>query len=243
MDKLCSTCGKQLQADQAFCDNCGAAWTPAGPPQAAAPARKSGSGGILLAVAIVVVALGIGGWLFLRHRPAGSWMSGSSSMMAPTSAAAAPPRPASATAPGSTAAAAPETTAAATEAAASSKPCSLLTRAEMGSILGAKIVKVTSTELTCAYFTDETASAQIDTTWSGGRAAMAETKGFNSGEGLFEPVAGIGDEAYMQAAGVLHVLKGDTYVVVNSREYASDSSGTHLEMESAIARKALEKLQ
>jgi hypothetical protein len=113
----------------------------------------------------------------------------------------------------------------------------------METILGAKIVKVTANELSCSYFTDDTMSAEIDTTWSGGKEAIAEVKGFNSGPGLFEPVAGIGDQAYMQGAGVLHVLKGDTYVVVNSREYPSDSSGGHIVMESAIARKALEKLQ
>ena len=255
MDKLCATCGKQLQPDQGFCDNCGAAWMPAGPasaappgvtPVAAAPASKSGAGSILLLVAVAVVALGIGGWFLVSRRP---WMSSSSSTMMTTSrvasttsaAAAVVPAPAvpAPVASGGT----PATVAAATEAAASSKPCSLLTRAEMETILGAKIVKVTTNELSCAYFTDETMSAQVETKWSGGREAIAEAKGFNSGPGLFEPVAGIGDEAYMQAAGVLHVLKGDTYVMVNSREYANDSGGSHLEMESAIARKALEKLK
>ena len=132
----------------------------------------------------------------------------------------------------------PPATAADTEAAAGSKPCSLLTRAEMETILGSKVVKVTASELACNYFTDDTLSAGVETTWTGGKGAFAQVKGFNSAPGLSEPVAGIGDEAYMQAAGVLHVLKHDTYVVVNSRVYPNE-----LKTESAIATKAMEKLK
>jgi hypothetical protein len=108
----------------------------------------------------------------------------------------------------------------------------------MESLLGSKIVKLTATELTCAYFTDADRSAQVDTIWTGAKEALAETKGFNSAEGLFKPIPGIGDEAYFQAAGVLHVLKGNTYIVVNSREYPNE-----LETESAIARKILANLK
>jgi hypothetical protein len=133
---------------------------------------------------------------------------------------------------------APPATAADTEAAAGSKPCSLLTRAEMETILGSKVVKVTASELACNYFTDDTLSAGVETTWTGGKDAFAQVKGFNSAPGLSEPVRGIGDEAYMQAAGVLHVLKNDTYVVVNSRVYPNE-----LKTESAIATKAMEKLK
>jgi hypothetical protein len=221
MDKLCATCGKQLQPDQGFCENCGSAWTPsaeaapatapnpisAAPqpvvPQAAAQTSDGRSSKTLLIVAIAVVALGIGGWLFLRGR-----------------------------------AAADSPVVASSEDAASSKPCSAVTRAEMGKILGAKIVKVTNTELSCSYFTNEATFVDVDTTWTGGKDAFAQVKGFNSAPGLSEPVAGLGDEAYMQAAGVLHVLKGDTYVTVNSRLYPKD-----LETESAIARVVLEKLK
>jgi hypothetical protein len=269
MEKSCATCGKQLQPDQSFCVHCGSAWTPAPeaasaakpigaalPPavqQAATPAPTSGSGrsnGIALIVAIAVVALGLGGWLFLRHRgAAGSSVASSSSTSSSTtrtSSTSASPvssavQPAVEHAAGDTPAAVVPTSAetlAATEAAASSKPCSVVTRAEMEKILGSKIVKLTTTELTCNYFTDETTSAEVDTTWTGGKGAFAQTKGFNSAPGLAEPVSGIGDEAYLQAAGVLHVLKGDTYVVVNSRVYPNE-----LETESAIARKVMEKLK
>jgi hypothetical protein len=108
----------------------------------------------------------------------------------------------------------------------------------MEKILGSTIVRLATNERTCYYFTDDTTSVEVETTWTGGRDAFAQVKGFNSAPGLAEPVAGIGDEAYLQAAGVLHVLKGDIYVVVNSRVYPKE-----LETESAIAGKVMEKLK
>jgi hypothetical protein len=199
----------------------------------------------LLIAAIAVIALGIGGWLFMRVRAGGASIgttTASSHVTAPSSASASnaaraavvPGAPLASEAPPG----APPAIAADTEAAAGSKPCSLLTRAEMETILGSKIVKVTTSELACNYFTDDTLSAGVETTWAGGKGAFAQVKGFNSAPGLAEPVAGIGDEAYLQAAGVLHVLKNDTYVVVNSRVYPNE-----LKTESAIAAKAMEKLK
>ena len=222
MDKVCATCRKQLPADQSFCDQCGSPWT--------APPETRGSGRTLGVIALfVVIAVGIGGWLFLTHRAVAAPVATVPAEAITKSAAVVPPV---------TNSLSPAEIDASTEAAARSKPCSVISPADMGAILGKKIVKVTNTEMTCAYFTDAEASAQVDTTWTGGKAALEETKGFNSAEGLFVPVAGIGDEAYSQAAGVLHVLKGDTYVVVNSREYPNE-----LEIESAIAKKIMEKMQ
>jgi hypothetical protein len=279
MDKLCATCGKPLPPDQAFCVQCGAAWTPdagaappttpattpataattpasptAAPPvppvpQVTAPAHpangRSSKALLIVAIAVIALGLGIGGWLFMRSRAAGTSVgtsTASSHITVPSSTPASngaqvavvPGAPlASEAAPGD-----PPATAADTEAAAGSKPCSLLTRAEMETILGSKVVKVTTSELACNYFTDDTLSAGVETTWTGGKGAFAQVKGFNSAPGLSEPVPGIGDEAYMQAAGVLHVLKNDTYVVVNSRVYPNE-----LKTESAIATKAMEKLK
>lgn len=122
--------------------------------------------------------------------------------------------------------------------AAASKPCSLITAADMGQFLGAPVVKLTTTGLSCSYFTTVDRSAQVDTTWTGGKDAYAQVKRLNAAPGLSEPVAALGDDAYLQAAGVLHLVKGDTYIVVNSREYPKE-----LDTESAIARKILEKLQ
>jgi hypothetical protein len=263
MDKLCATCGKQLQADQGFCDQCGSAWTPpaggtvipAGPaitPVTAvvSPPAKSSNKTLIGVLIVAIIALLVGGWFFMTHRAlAGS--PGAATAMTSTSASttvntattivptSSSAEPAAAAVTDSTSTALSEAAiTAATAAAASSKQCSLITRAEMESILGAKIVKLTATELTCAYFTDADRSAQVDTIWTGAKEALAETKGFNSGEGLFKPIPGIGDEAYFQAAGVLHVLKGNTYIVVNSREYPNE-----LEIESAIARKIVASLK
>lgn len=264
MDKLCATCGKQLQADQGFCDQCGSAWAPraegtaipAGPvitPVAVAvqpPARSSNKTLMFLSI-IAIIAVVTGGWFFMTHRalaasPDAATAVTSTSVtttvntaatVVPTSSSAegAPAVPqvtdSISTAPG-------ESAIAAATAAASSKQCSLITRAEMESILGAKIVKLTATEQTCAYFTDADRSVQVETIWSGAKEALAVTKGFNNSEDLFKPIPGIGDEAYFQAGGVLHVLKGNAYIVVNSREYPNE-----LEIESAIARKIVANLK
>ena len=287
MDRLCATCGKQLQPDHGFCESCGAAWTPvaesasaagmASPipaaPQPVTPQMPVPAGGgrssktLLLIVAILAIAMGIAGWLFLRNRTAAESAVVSSSTVSTVSTAEksstqVPPASSvtatevaaavttstdtTSTGPTSTDARSSEpvstetvsATAAETEAAASSKPCSLVTRAEMEKILGSKIVKVTNNEQSCSYFTDDKNSANVDTIWTGGKESYAQVKGFNSAPGLAQPVAGIGDEAYLQAAGVLHVLKGETYVVVNSRAYPNE-----LAIESAIARKVMEKLQ
>lgn len=201
----------------------------------------------VIGLLLVMAAIGAAAWYFvLRPTPAATASVDSTTVTTaatattvstpPVAAAAVvPPAVDTATATTTDAIAAAD---AATEAAASSKQCSLVTRAEMETILGAKIVRVTSNELTCAYFTDADRSAQVDTTWTGGKDALTQTKGFNSAAGLFTPIAGIGDEAYLQAAGVLHILKGDTYVVVNSREYPHE-----LETESAIARRVMEKMK
>lgn len=270
MDKVCATCGKQLQADQGFCDNCGAAWTPgaeaasstaaspisAAPQPAvshvAVPAQTAGSGNsskALLIVAIVVIALGIGGWLFVRQRThTGSSVvtTTTSSSTTVTKATAVPlasnGAQATAVPSGDTAGVvppgAPPPTAAEPEASANAKPCSLVTRAEMEAILGLKIVKLTADESNCQYYTDETSSVVIETTWTGGKAMFLQMKGFHSAPDPPDPVTGIGDDGYFPVTQVLHVLKGDTYVAVNARVYPNP-----LETESAIARKAMERLK
>jgi hypothetical protein len=256
MDKVCATCGKQLQADQGFCDQCGAAWMPAPAPavqgtsayvapQVAAPASGGSGKALVIVVILALIALGIGGWFFVTHRAVAATPQqaavDSTKVTAPTATTQTTAATTSVVVDTMSSASSSVTGTAAdaaTEAAAASKQCSLITREEMGALLGSKIVKLTSNQLTCAYFTDAERSAQVDSTWVDGKAGMAEMKGFNKGEGLLTPVAGIGDEAYLQAAGVLHVLKGDMYVVVNSREYPNE-----LVVESAIAKKIMEKVK
>lgn len=262
MNRTCTQCGTQLQPDQGFCAECGTAWTapadtmpsqavaqpPAQQPVVMAPPPAAPSGGtgkvILVSVIAIVVlaALGGGGWLLARERNARA------AAVAPPAvkSAATIPSPAVQDAPVATPAAAADGAAAAlattatdaSAAAAASKPCSLVSQADMEQILSLKIVNITSTETSCSYFTDATMSVDIDSTWTGGKEAMTASKGYNANPGLFEPVAGIGDEAYMQAAGVLHVLKGDVYIVINSRQYPEQDK-----TEPAIARKALERLK
>jgi hypothetical protein len=187
---------------------------------------------------IVVIALGIGGWFLVRSQVAGTSVARTTAPSRKTVTSSTPVQTTSNSAPVAVAPGTPPATAADTEAAAGSKPCALLTRAEMETILGSKIVNVTTSDLTCNYFTDETLSAGVETTWTGGKGAFEQVKGFNSAPGLAEPVAGIGDEGYLQAAGVLHVRRHDTYVVVNSREYPNE-----LKTESAIATMAMAKLK
>ena len=268
MENLCATCGKELQSDQGFCQSCGSQRTQPGGTSPAAgaepvaslpqpvltttPATSSGSGSsraTMLVVALMVLAIAVGAWIFLRRRPV---MMGASSTPASTSAstsatassstmmmtavrAEAIPLPA---APGASEPGSDALAAVATEAAAASKPCSLVTRAEMENIVGSKIVKVTSNDMTCSYFTDATLSTNIDTTWTAGKEAYAQVKGFNSAPGLAESIPNLGDDAYRQAAGVLHLLKGDVYVAVDSRVYPNGA-----DLENAIARKALEKMK
>jgi len=127
---------------------------------------------------------------------------------------------------------------AATAKAANSKPCSVITRAEMETILGTKVVKMATNDLTCQFYTDDTSSADVETTWTGGKAVYEQIKGYNRAPGDLQAVTGIGDEAYFPVTSVLHALKGDTYVVVNARVYPNP-----LETESAVARKVMEKLK
>lgn len=255
MDKLCATCGRQLQPNEVFCEECGTARAESSapapeparpsPPTPAASAPQAAKGGpskplfISLFVILTLVVLGGGGWL-LASRP-----------NAPQLKAAVPPPPAKNQASAATSTTRPAAspsdpsnavaaliTPATDTAAAASKPCSLVSRTEMEQILGMKVVNITSTEAGCSYFTDATMSVDIDSTWTGGREAMAAARGYNANPGLFEPVPGIGDEAFMQAAGVLHVREGDVYLTINARQYPNEA-----ESENAMARKAVEKLK
>ena len=207
MTKICSKCGGTLDENQSFCNHCGTAWT--------APAAKSGAlKPILIAVGILLVAgLGAGGWLYMKNHvklnPAveASRLNGITGG-APTS----------------------------TNAAASKmKACSLVTKEEMEQILGSKLKDLAVDQLTCQYRNDEGYMVEVETTWQGGRDAMDSAKVFNAN--LFDPVPELGDEAYFQAAGVMHVRKGDVYMIINSRIYQNPR-----ETETLIAGKALASL-
>ncbi len=257
MDRFCVKCGTQLQPGSNFCENCGTAWTAAADPLpivtstpvgaapvvVVQPPEKRKSSAPLLITAFVILALAIVGWLYIRGRAINTRTTAPlavSSSTAQTMTASTTTVTSTTLTPAATTAApvAAADVAATTVAAVASKACSPLTPEEMGAILGMKVVKVTTEKQICHYFTNDDNSADVETTWEGGKAAFDQTKGFNSAPGLFEPVAGIGDEADFQAAGILHVLKGDTYFVVGTRAYPNE-----LETESAIARKIMEKMK
>ena len=129
------------------------------------------------------------------------------------------------------------TESAATGIAERSKPCSLVTRAEMETILGIKVTHMTSAERICSYFTDGTSSADLETSWTGGKAEYEEAKKFGGDPSQLQAIPAIGDEAYLHPSGVLHFRKGDASVMVNARQYPKLQ-----EIETAIASKVLERL-
>jgi len=178
---------------------------------------------LVVGIVVFVALLAVGGWVYAGHHasaPAAAGAGPSPTAVAVTSpAAAASPATASAAADG-----------------AGTKPCSLVTRDEMQAILGAPIQRLTTAEAECAYLTDDTHQATVETTWRGGRTAMEDAKKYN-GETM-RAVPGLGDEAYFQAAGVMHVRKGDVYLIVNSRVYPNEEVA-----ETAIVRKALARLK
>jgi hypothetical protein len=122
------------------------------------------------------------------------------------------------------------------DAAAKSKPCSLISKEDMEKILGIKIKELATTETICQYRNDEGHSADVDTTWQGGKEAMESAKTYNAN--VMEKVSGLGDDAFFQAAGVMHVRKGDVYMVINSRVFPNER-----DTETLIARKALDNLK
>lgn len=177
---------------------------------------------LIVGIVVFVALLAVGGWVYAGHHASAPAAAGAG----PTAVAAtSPAAPASAASPALAAADG-----------AGTKPCSLVTRDEMQAILGAPIQRLTTAEAECAYLTDDTHQATVETTWRGGRTAMEDAKKYN-GETM-RAVPGLGDEAYFQAAGVMHVRQGDVYLIVNSRVYPNEEVA-----ETAIVRKALARLK
>jgi hypothetical protein len=211
MATICSKCGVALDPTQGFCNHCGTAGNTA----QAAPVTGGGAlKPILIAVGILLVAgMGAGGWLYARNHdkpvpPVEAKQAKAVTGGAPTSSS---------------------------DAASKMKACSLVTKEEMEQILGAKLKDLAVDQLTCQYRNDEGYMVELETTWEGGKEAMASAKIYNAS--LFDPVPELGDEAYFQAAGVMHVRKGDVYMIINSRIYQNPR-----ETETLIAAKALARL-
>jgi hypothetical protein len=198
-----------LDAGQSFCSRCGAVWNASAPVAASGPLKP-----ILIAVGILLVAgMGAGGWLYARNhdRPV--------------------PAVEAKQAKGVTGGA----PASSSDSASKMKACSLVTKEEMEQILGSKLKDVAVEQMTCQYRNDEGYSVDLETTWEGGKEAFASAKVYNAP--VFDLVSDLGDEAFFQAAGVMHVRKGDIYMIVNSRIYQNPR-----ETETLIANKALASL-
>jgi hypothetical protein len=124
---------------------------------------------------------------------------------------------------------------AANVAAGKTRVCSLISLQEMENILGGKVRKVVSTATTCEYRTSADHAVEIESTWQGGKNAMAAAKIYNTG--VFSLVPDLGDETYFQAAGIMHARRGDVYIVINARVWENAR-----DVETRIARRALDRM-
>jgi hypothetical protein len=226
MTKSCSQCGAVIGANQGFCDRCGNASTSAASAGVlVTPAKAGGSGKLILIVCCVFLLAGIAG---------GAWFYSSGHARQVSAPALPPASNAAISTP--QASAVPGDGSATGDAAAKSKPCSLVSKEDMEKILGIKIKELATTETICQYRNDEGYSADVDTTWQGGKEAMESAKTYNAN--VMEKVSDLGDDAFFQAAGVMHVRKGDVYLVINSRVFPNER-----DTETLIARKALDNLK
>jgi hypothetical protein len=122
--------------------------------------------------------------------------------------------------------------------------CSLVTKEEVGDALGTTISEASGGTSSCQY----TAAAGnnqalgVQVTWQGGALAMKfagmALKGVAGGVGGFQPVAGIGDEAYVGPMGsTLMFRKGDVMVNIDLRMV-----GNNVDAAKVIAQKILARL-
>jgi hypothetical protein len=129
-------------------------------------------------------------------------------------------------------------------AAAARDVCSLVTKEEVGEALGTTISEATGGTSSCQY----TAAAGnnqalgVVVTWQGGAMAMKFAgmafKGVSGGAAAFQPVAGIGDEAYVGPMGsTLMFRKGDVMVNLDLRMV-----GNNVDAAKVIAQKIAARL-
>jgi hypothetical protein len=124
---------------------------------------------------------------------------------------------------------------AANEAAAKAQVCSVVSKTDIEQILGKPVREIVATNASCQYRTNFEHFVEIESTWKGGKEAMAAAKIYNAG--LFSAIPRLGDESYFQAAGITHVRKGDVYFVINARAYQNSK-----ETEVKIAQKLVEHI-
>jgi hypothetical protein len=122
--------------------------------------------------------------------------------------------------------------------------CSLVTKEEVGEALGTTMSEATGGTSNCQYTSSAGNNQALDVhvTWQGGAMALKIAgmafKGVAGGAGGFQPVAGIGDEAYIGPMGsTLMFRKGD--VLVNLQLHMV---GNNVEAVKAIAQKIVARL-
>jgi hypothetical protein len=122
--------------------------------------------------------------------------------------------------------------------------CSLVTKEEVGEALGTAITEATAGTSSCRYASSAGSDQALDVsvTWQGAAFALKfarmALKGTQGGEEFFQPVAGIGDEAYIAPMGTtLMFRKGD--VLVNLQLHMV---GNNVDAAKAIAQKIAARL-
>jgi hypothetical protein len=121
--------------------------------------------------------------------------------------------------------------------------CSLVTKEEVGEALGTTISEASGGTSSCRYTAaGGTQALDVSVTWQEGavtlKFARMAMKGTGGGQELLQPVAGIGDEAYIAPMGAtLMFRKGD--VLVNMQV---PMAGNNAEVAKAIAQKIATRL-
>jgi hypothetical protein len=122
--------------------------------------------------------------------------------------------------------------------------CSLVTKEEVGEAFGTTVSGTSGGTTNCQYSlaagNNQVLAVQV--TWEGGAMGMklAEMalKGIGGNVGGFQPVAGIGDEAYVGPMGsTLMFRKGDIMVNLDLR-----TVGNNVDAAKAIAQKIIARL-
>jgi len=122
--------------------------------------------------------------------------------------------------------------------------CSLVTKEEVGEALGTTMSEAPGGASSCQYTSSAGNNQALDVhvTWQGGAMALKfaglALKGVGGGQGFLQPVAGIGDEAYIAPMGAtLMFRKGD--VLVNLQLHMVGDNGDAVK---AIAQKIVARL-
>lgn len=101
-------------------------------------------------------------------------------------------------------------------------PCRLVTKDEVATAFHAPVVSVENSGNVCTYDFGGSHAVAVDVTWEGGTLAMklahGAMKSVAAGMDTFTPVAGVGDETYVEPMGSGVMLrKGDVMVNIDLR--------------------------